>query len=181
MIPAIQALAFAAFLQVGAGQPAPVVPATVRGTITDAATGKPVRMVRVFLTPEGRVPGATQRSTRTDERGAFELPEVVPGRYKLTASKARYATTELGQTHVAGAGRALTIAAGDRLERVDVALLRAAAITGRVVDDLGEPLQGRDRDCFQVRIQRPGSSSRAGQPGHNQRPRRVPARPAPAG
>jgi uncharacterized protein (DUF2141 family) len=121
--------------------PAPS-PATVRGTISDAASGKPVRMARVFLTPEGRIPGATQRGTRSDERGVFELLDVAPGRYKLAAAKAGYASTELGQSTFNTPGRSLTIAAGAALERVDVALLRAAAITGRIVDDLGEPIQG---------------------------------------
>jgi hypothetical protein len=119
----------------------PAAAATVRGHITDATNGKPLRMARVILTPEGRILGATQRTTRSDEKGRFQSLDVPPGRYNMTAWKARYASTELGQTTFEGTGRPLTVGAGDQLERADVALLRAAAITGRVVDDLGEPIQ----------------------------------------
>lgn len=136
------AVLLVALLQIPA-TPAPVpAPGTVRGTITDASNGKPVRMARVTLTPEPRTGGATPRGTRSDERGMFELVDVIPGRYKLAATKARYAGTEFGQATLGGTGKALTVAPGDRLERIDVGLLRAAAITGRVVDDLGEPIQG---------------------------------------
>jgi Carboxypeptidase regulatory-like domain len=138
----------ACLLQAAQSQPAAppqattLAPATVRGRITDATNGKALRLARVSLTPEGRGPGLTQRSTRTDAQGSFAFADVPPGRYKLAAAKARYASTELGQTTYEGTGRPLTIDAGDRLERVDIALLRTAAITGRIVDDLGEPVQG---------------------------------------
>ena len=48
-----------------------------------------------------------------------------------------------GQKLPAPSGFVLDVGPGRVLERMDVALPRAAAITGRVIDDLGDPLNVR--------------------------------------
>ena len=124
-------------------EPAAAAPtATVRGRATDASTGKPLRMVRVALTPQGRQGNPTPRSTRTDIEGRYQFQGLPPGSYALSFQKARYANASLGQGTGDAAGRPLTLAAGQVLDGADLALQRAAAITGRVLDDTGEPLQG---------------------------------------
>jgi len=123
----------------GADKPPP--PATVRGRVTDAATGRPVRMARVVLAPSERSTRAPERYSRTAEDGSYEFKAVPAGRFVLTASKARYVTLQYGQKLPASGGIVIDLAPGRLLERVDVALPRAAAIAGRITDELGEPLE----------------------------------------
>jgi Carboxypeptidase regulatory-like domain len=116
--------------------------ASVRGRATDAATGKPLRMVRVMLTPQTRQANLVARSTRTDNDGRYQFLGLPPASYVVSFQKARYANAALGQTAADAAGRPLTLTAGQALDDADLALQRAAAITGRVLDDLGDPLPG---------------------------------------
>ena len=123
-------------------EPAPKPSAGIRGRATDAATGKPLRMVRVTLTPQTRQATLAPRSTRTDNDGRYQFPALPPASYVLTFTKARYADASLGQSSSDTPGRPLTLAEAQVLEGADIALRRAAAVTGRVLDDTGEPMQG---------------------------------------
>ena len=73
----------------------------------------------------------------------------------MTASKARYVTLQYGQKLPAPSGIVLDVGAGRVLERIDVALARAAAIAGRITDELGDPL-----DRANVEAMRMGYSER---------------------
>lgn len=128
----------------------PPAPATVRGRVTDAATGRPVRMARVALTPSERSARMPERFSRTDEDGTYEFRAVPPGRFTMTASKARYVTLQYGQKLPAPSGTIIDLAPGRLLERVDVALPRAAAIAGRITDELGDPLERASVEAMRV-------------------------------
>jgi len=92
-------------------------------------------MALVVLAPSERTARATDRYSRTEDDGTYEFSAVPPGRFILTASKARYVTLQYGQTLPAPSGLVVDAAPGRVLERIDVALPRAAAIAGRVVMD----------------------------------------------
>jgi hypothetical protein len=142
LLPAL--LSVCAFLHAAPQQPAaekPPAPGTVRGRVTDAATGRPIRMARVVLAPSERSARAPERYSRTAEDGTYAFQAVPPGRFTLTASKARYVTLQYGQKLPAPSGIVLDVGPGRVLERIDVALPRAAAIAGRVTDELGDPLE----------------------------------------
>ncbi|OFW03549.1 MAG: hypothetical protein A3H96_20145 [Acidobacteria bacterium RIFCSPLOWO2_02_FULL_67_36] len=114
--------------------------ATVRGRVTDGATGRPLRMARVALTSVTPGPNALERFTRTGPDGTFQFKDVPAARVTVTASKPRYITLQYQQKLPEKAGRPLDIAAGRTVDAIDFVLLRAAAITGRVLDELGEPV-----------------------------------------
>jgi hypothetical protein len=71
------------------------------------------------------------RSVETDADGRYEFVGLAPGHCYLTASRRGYVE--------AFGGRQVTVAAA-AVARVDVALERAGVISGRVVDEFGEPL-----------------------------------------
>jgi hypothetical protein len=143
---AIRVLLLAAALanQSGTGsQPAtPSDGAVVRGTVTAAATGQGLRRARVLLLPAADHRGGTRIAANTNAAGRFEVRDVPPGRYHLSASRAGYVGIEYGQHHPLERGLTITVPAGGVLERMDLALPGGGVLAGRVIDDLGEPYPG---------------------------------------
>lgn len=130
--------------------PAKPAGAVARGTVVDAASGKPLAMVRMRLATVK--PGATpDHFARTDPEGRYEFRDVAPGPVHITASKARYVTLQHGQALPATSGRPIDVTAGAVLERIDFALPRASAITGRIVDEFGEPMDRASVSALRMR------------------------------
>ncbi len=111
--------------------------AVIRGRVVAADTGQPVRkaFIRASSTDirEGRV-------ASTDVEGRYELKELPAGRYTLTASKGSFVQLAYGQVRPFEPGKPIELADGQRLEKVDFSLPRGGIITGRIVDEFGEPV-----------------------------------------
>jgi hypothetical protein len=111
--------------------------ATIRGHVVAADTGQPLRKAQVrIMAPELR----ENRLTSTDAEGKYEFKEVLPGRYNVMASKGSYVQLQYGQQRPFEPGKPLEILDRQLVEKVDFALPRGAIITGRVLDEFGEPL-----------------------------------------
>ncbi len=123
--------------------------ATVRGTVLANDTGQPLRRAAVYLsvTP---VPGSRWASagtvsltTSTDAAGAFEFTSVPAGLVTVHATKDGYydpSTARHGLPMPGARRRAPQPVAGSQaLEKIVIALSRAGAIVGRVVDEFGDP------------------------------------------
>jgi TonB-linked SusC/RagA family outer membrane protein len=109
---ALAALCLFAFL------PAPALAqtgGTVRGTVTDSSTGRPVEGVQIT------VAGAAPRAL-TNAAGQYTLVNVTPGRITVRTQRLGYAATE----------RAVTVAS-DQTTTVDIALRPIAAVLSTVV------------------------------------------------
>jgi carboxypeptidase family protein len=118
-------------------QPAQAGTATLRGHVVAAETGQPLRKAQIrIMSPELR----ENRLATADADGKYEFKEVKAGRYTVSASKGSYVALQYGQTRPFEPGKPLEIAAGQTVEKVDFALPRGAIVTGRVVDEFGEPL-----------------------------------------
>jgi hypothetical protein len=111
--------------------------AIIRGRVVAADTGQPLRKAFVRATSpdirEGRV-------ASTDAEGRYELKELPAGRYTLNASKGSFVSLSFGQIRPFEPGKPLEIADGQTLEKVDFTLPRGGIITGRIVDEFGEPV-----------------------------------------
>jgi hypothetical protein len=110
----------------------------IRGRITTPA-GEPVRRATVTLAAAEL---KTARAVATDADGRFEFQHLPPAKITVTASKTGFVSTSFGQKRPFQAGRAIELAAGQVVDKVDVVMPRAAVIAGRVVNDLGEPSMG---------------------------------------
>ena len=113
--------------------------AILRGRVLTAGTGTPVRRAQV------RAVSSETRDTRlvtTDAQGAFEFRDFPAGRWNVTASKAGFVTMRFGQRRPSEAGRPIEVADAQVMERVNFSLPRGAAITGRVLDEFGDPVAG---------------------------------------
>jgi hypothetical protein len=120
--------------------------ATIRGHVFDASNGQPLRKVQV------RAFSAELRENRlaiTDNNGVYEIKNLPAGRFSLTAQKGSFVPLQYGQTRPNEQGRPLQIQSAQQLDNVDFRLPHGAIVTGRVVDELGEPTSDT-----QVSIQR---------------------------
>ena len=111
--------------------------ARLRGRIVGGEAGQPLRRAIVRLQGqefrEGRV-------ASTDEEGRWELKDLPAGRYTLSASKGGYVQLSYGQRRPFERGRPIELADGQTLDHVNFNLPRGSVITGRIVDEFGEPV-----------------------------------------
>jgi hypothetical protein len=92
-----------------------------------------------------------------DEDGRFEFRDVVAGALRVVASKTGYAPipsepAEPGPP-LLSTGRSIDLGEGETRERVDVNLARWGTLTGRVFDELGDPVQGATVQVLRVQYQ----------------------------
>jgi protocatechuate 3,4-dioxygenase beta subunit len=113
--------------------------AVLSGRVVATDTGKPLRRALVRAssqeTPQGR-------TVSTDADGRWQLKTLPAGSYRVSVSKGGYVDISYGQLRPFEAGKVLELADGQTIEKVDVSLPRAGVITGRVLDEFGEPLTG---------------------------------------
>jgi hypothetical protein len=109
----------------------------IRGRVVAADTGAPLRRAQVHLgSSELRV----NRTVSTDADGRFEVTDLPDGSYFLTVTRNGYASLQFGQQRPFEGGRTLELAHGRLIDHLDFALPRGGVITGRVTDQLGEPV-----------------------------------------
>ena len=112
--------------------------AIIRGRIVAADTGAPIRRAQVRATSGG----GRGHLTSTDADGRFEFTGLPGGRWELSASKAGFVTLRYGQRRPFEAGRPLELLDKQVMEKVEFALPRGGAITGRVLDEFGDAVAG---------------------------------------
>lgn len=132
--------------QPNAGADQPPGTATLRGRVFAADTGQPLRKAQVRIMGQmdaAAGPAMLARENRlstTDAQGAYEFKELRAGRYTITANKGSYVSLQYGQTRPTEPGKPIQILDNQTIERVDFSLPRGGVITGRILDEYGEPL-----------------------------------------
>ena len=140
--------------------------AVIRGRVLSADANAPLRKARVRLSSSSE-PNVS-RTVVTDNNGYCSFTRVSPGRSSLNASKGGFVPVNYGQARPLGPGHPLELADRQVIEKVDFLLPRGGAISGRVVDEFGEPVSDlqvrafkrsyfRDRDdwCRPAGLARP--------------------------
>jgi hypothetical protein len=110
----------------------------IRGKITNTE-GRPLRRVQLRLSGEAIPEG---RTASTNGLGKFEIRELPAGRFNLTASRAGYLPMAFGQIRIGEPGRPIELADTQIFESSDIVLPHTAIISGRILDEAGEPLAG---------------------------------------
>jgi Carboxypeptidase regulatory-like domain len=111
---------------------------TIEGVVLKAATGDPLKKAVLTLTKEE---GRNQpKNATSDASGRFQLKDIEPGRYHLSAARNGYVTQEYGQRATHGSGTILTLTSGQKIKDISFRLIPAAVIAGHVYDEDGEPV-----------------------------------------
>jgi len=105
-------------------------PLTIHGRVFAADNRQPLRHARVALVVD-REPGS---AIYTDDRGEFSIAAPSAARFTLSVVKATFAVRQMPLERAA--------LAATREREISIALARAAAVNGRVVDPSGEAIVG---------------------------------------
>jgi protocatechuate 3,4-dioxygenase beta subunit len=131
-------------------QPPPAT-ATIRGRVVAADTGQPLRRAEVHLnqvdserTEAAALAKRESRAISTDGDGRYEFRNLGAGRYYISVNRAPY----VSDTRV----KPLELRAGEALDQVDFTLPRGGVITGRIVDEFGEPLPGLEMIAMRMQM-----------------------------
>ena len=111
----------------------------IRGRVTSLDSGKPLRRARITLSSPDLPTGKTA-STNTD--GRYEIRDLPAGRYTLRVNRNGYLPLAFGQRRPGEAGKPFELADKQTIEKIDFALPRMSIISGRIVDELGDPIAG---------------------------------------
>ena len=115
----------------------------MEGTVTNKLTGSPVKGAHVIYTriASGSDPAASPISRDTDIQGHFHL-ELGPGSYRLWVEREGFARQSYGSAVPEGTGSILSVASGQELHDLAFRITPLGALSGRVFDQDGDPLQG---------------------------------------
>jgi len=108
----------------------------LRGRVLSADSGGPVRRAQVRISS----PDIGSKSAMTDAEGRFEFRDLPAGRFTMSATKAGYVTIQYGQTRPFESGKPIDLTEGQLMEKADFSLPRGSAISGRLVDEFGDPV-----------------------------------------
>src|SRR5437899_6271843 len=131
--------------------PAPVKPedlGSVQGQVFNAASGEPLRKASVTLRKQ-EGPGQPMAAS-TDATGTFSLTGAEPGTYRLFAERNGFVRQEYCARGPDKAGTLLTIGKGQQVTGLALRLLPQAVVTGRILDDDGEPVRGVNVQAMRI-------------------------------
>jgi hypothetical protein len=111
--------------------------AAIVGRVTNLETGGPLRRA-VIRIASATLPSDRRVSTNSD--GRYEVRDLPAGEYSLKAERGGYLTLAYGQRRFGEMGKPVQLGEGHTLKAIDFALPRLGVISGRVVDDTGEPI-----------------------------------------
>jgi hypothetical protein len=131
----LAALGGLAFLLQGQQQAGDENLAAIEGHAVNAASGEPIHkaVVRLSLRGANRVAAIIGS---TDAGGKFHFKGVAPGEYDLSAERNGFLSASYDSV--------LSVKAGDDFKDITLKLLPAAIISGRVIDEDGDPVPGAE-------------------------------------
>jgi hypothetical protein len=139
--------------QSGQSSQSPAGTASLRGRVIASDTGSPVRQAGVLLDRSGLRWTAT-----TDADGRFAVGALPPGRYTIRVTKAGFVTWLFGREPGGSMSRVepIEMRDGQAVDRGDLRLPRGGVITGRVVDEFGDPVSDMDVRALRLSYVQPG-------------------------
>jgi 5-hydroxyisourate hydrolase-like protein (transthyretin family) len=112
---------------------------SIEGQVLNASTGEPLRKAQVMLRRAEARPEQPVGAS-TDAGGKFLLTNIEPGRYRVTADRTGFVRSEYGARVSSMPGMTITVAPGQAVKGVEIKLMPHAVISGRVLDEDGDPV-----------------------------------------
>ena len=123
--------------------------ASVEGIAVDISTGQPLSGVHVRLMSE---PGPRRLEfdygAMSGKTGRFSIANVAPGTYTVRGISAGYITA--GKLEGMSVLPGITLKPGQRVTDYKLEMVRHAVLTGRVLDELGDPIDGISVEAEQL-------------------------------
>jgi protocatechuate 3,4-dioxygenase beta subunit len=122
--------------------------------VLDATSGRPLAGAIIAIhgealqAPASGVQTSGRPRVRTGGDGRFFFRDLPRGTFTISATKMGYADGAVGRRRLGGASQSITLADGERIGDVTVRMWKHAAITGTVVDEMGEPVIGVQLRAF---------------------------------
>lgn len=120
-------------------QAQPLPSASVHGTVTNAATGSGLRKAYLRLAPVSGGRDKVAYAVVTNDQGAFAIENVAPGNYRLDAECAGFLDAHYGGAQSDETSVELRLSAGDKLTGIEIKMTPQAVLSGRVLDQDGDP------------------------------------------
>ncbi len=137
-------------------------PGQITGHVYRADNNEPIPRATVSLNPmggRGVTVTASPQSTRTDATGAYTFTTVTPGNYFLVAQHSGFINGFFMRTVNGTSPETIAVQAGEAVSKIDVRLLAAAVISGTVLDEDNQPLEGAQVSAVRLRYQKGGQQT----------------------
>jgi hypothetical protein len=131
------------------------------GKVIAGDTGAPVRRAQVRISG----PDIGSKTALTDSQGRYEFRDLPAGRFNLSVSKSGFVTMQYGQNRPFEPGRPIELVDAQVMQKADVSLPRGSVLSGRIVDEFGEPVA--EANVVAMRLQFSGGRRRLVQSGRN--------------
>lgn len=119
---------------------------SIYGTAVDFKTRELLANVTLRLAPWHT--GGTAYIMSSDMRGHFEFHNVRTGDYELEGEKAGYIRSSFGARRAGSDGAPLHVVSGSDITHLEVNLIKCSVLSGKVVDENGQPVSGALIDAF---------------------------------
>jgi carboxypeptidase family protein len=126
---------------------------TLNGRVVGAIKGEGVRKATLILFQSDK-PAGQRYSTITGSGGSFAMQDFEPGKYQLTVMKGGYARMQYGARSPGHPGTTLSFDPGQQMRDLVIRLMPQAVITGRVLDEDGEPVAQASLQLFRYAYSR---------------------------
>ncbi len=113
----------------------------IEGKVVNSVNGMPAPNVTLTLRTVSSARPSKYVVT-SDTEGVFRFDLVEPGRYELSGEKVGFLRESYGARSAGGNGTPLTVSEGQFIKGVVFKLTPQAVISGRVADEIGEPMEG---------------------------------------
>ncbi len=113
--------------------------AVLSGRVFASDSGKPLRRA---LVRAGATDPREARTVSTDADGRWQMKQMPAGRYTISVTKGGFVGLSYGQRRPFEQGKPVEVAEGQVLEKLDITLPKGSVVTGRIIDEFGEPLAG---------------------------------------
>jgi protocatechuate 3,4-dioxygenase beta subunit len=112
---------------------------SLSGIVIKEPGGEPIKKAIVELIAENQEEGGNYTAT-SNEDGHFKIAGIQPGRYRMFVERPGY--LEVDEKRRRSQGVVLSFNAGGEIKNQTLHMLAAAVITGRVLDEDGDPMPG---------------------------------------